>query len=196
MQIKTKFIYLQILLLFIGKLSFSQASLGLKAGAGIFSIQSELKSKSMFAWEAGFFSYADLSDKINLQPEIDFSDKGGEVSFADSSYTIHLQSANMRFIVSYLFNDHFSAGAGPYFSYMFMARQNKELVPKSWYSPFGVGLNVAASAYAGDWIFSIRYDKSLTLLTRDNDVEISKSFNPLKGSHVNGFSLVVCVGFD
>ncbi len=180
----------------ISETAFSQASAGFKAGGGLFNINSALKSEALPSWEAGFFSVADISEHVILQPEIDYSDKGGKVTFEDTVCKVHLQSANVRIIVSYLFNDRFSLGAGPYFSYMFKASQSKVIVPKSWYSPFGVGFNAAASVNAGLWIFSVRYDQSLTLLTRDGDVEISKSINPLKSSHVSGFSLVVCVGFD
>lgn len=192
----SKAIVLQLFLLLLSVLAFSQASQGIKAGGGLFNIHSSIKSEAIPSWEAGFFSVADISEHVVLQPEIDYSNKGGKVSFDDTVYTIHLQSANVRFIVSYLFNERFSLGLGPCFSYMFHAQQNKTLIPGSWYSPFGVGFNGVAAVNAGLWIFSIRYDQSVTLLTRDGDVEISKSFNPLKSSHVNGISLVVCVGFD
>lgn len=192
-------LYISIFIIFgicFSNNGFSQASAGFKAGGGLFNINSALKSEALPSWEAGFFSVADISEHVILQPEIDYSDKGGKVTFEDTVCKVHLQSANVRIIVSYLFNDRFSLGAGPYFSYMFKASQSKVIVPKSWYSPFGVGFNAAASVNAGLWIFSVRYDQSLTLLTRDGDVEISKSINPLKSSHVSGFSLVVCVGFD
>ena len=196
MKARFRFLFIHILIIFSCDFAFSQASLGIKAGGGLFNIKSSLKSEAIPSWEAGFFSVADLSEHLTLQPEIDYSDKGGKVTFEDTACTVHLQSANVRFIVSYLFNERFALGAGPYFSYMIKASQSKVIVPKSWYSPFGVGFNAAASLNAGLWIFSIRYDQSLTLLTRDGDVEISKSVNPLKSSHVSGFSLVVCVGFD
>ena len=198
-MVAVRLVWIGFLFLFeivISETAFSQASAGFKAGGGLFNINSALKSEALPSWEAGFFSVADISEHVILQPEIDYSDKGGKVTFEDTVCKVHLQSANVRIIVSYLFNDRFSLGAGPYFSYMFKASQSKVIVPKSWYSPFGVGFNAAASVNAGLWIFSVRYDQSLTLLTRDGDVEISKSINPLKSSHVSGFSLVVCVGFD
>ena len=198
-MVAVRLVWIGFLFLFeivISETAFSQASAGFKAGGGLFNINSSFKSEALPSWEAGFFSVADISEHVILQPEIDYSDKGGKVTFEDTVCKVHLQSANVRIIVSYLFNDRFSLGAGPYFSYMFKASQSKVIVPKSWYSPFGVGFNAAASVNAGLWIFSVRYDQSLTLLTRDGDVEISKSINPLKSSHVSGFSLVVCVGFD
>ncbi|MBK9541549.1 MAG: outer membrane beta-barrel protein [Bacteroidetes bacterium] len=198
-MVAVRLVWIGFLFLFeivISETAFSQASAGFKAGGGLFNINSSFKSEALPSWEAGFFSVADISEHVILQPEIDYSDKGGKVTFEDTVCNVHLQSANVRILVSYLFNDRFSLGAGPYFSYMFKASQSKVIVPKSWYSPFGVGFNAAASVNAGLWIFSVRYDQSLTLLTRDGDVEISKSINPLKSSHVSGFSLVVCVGFD
>ena len=198
-MVAVRLVWIGFLFLFeivISETAFSQASAGFKAGGGLFNINSSFKSEALPSWEAGFFSVADISEHVILQPEIDYSDKGGKVTFEDTVCKVHLQSANVRIIVSYLFNDRFSLGAGPYFSYMFKASQSKVIVPKSWYSPFGVGFNAAASVNAGLWIFSVRYDQSLTLLTRDGDVEISKSVNPLKSSHVSGFSFVVCVGFD
>ena len=198
-MVAVRLVWIGFLFLFeivISETAFSQASAGFKAGGGLFNINSSFKSEALPSWEAGFFSVADISEHVILQPEIDYSDKGGKVTFEDTVCKVHLQSANVRIIVSYLFNDRFSLGAGPYFSYMFKASQSKVIVPKSWYSPFGVGFNAAASVNAGLWIFSVRYDQSLTLLTRDGDVEISKSVKPLKSSHVSGFSFVVCVGFD
>lgn len=171
-----------------------QASLGIKAGVGFAGIKDSLAGENALAWEAGFFSSAEISDHFSLQPEIDYSEKGGKLVYQDTSRTIVLQNAGFRVLALYQFNDHFSAGLGPYFTYMFNARQTKVIVPKSWYSPFGVGFNLAAQAQVRSVIFSLRYDVGLTLLTRDVDPEIAAQYNPMKGSHLRGLSFVVCVG--
>ena len=145
----------------------------------------------MFAWEAGF-SYADLSDKLIFNPKLIFLIKG-EVSFADSSYTIHLKVPICDSLYPISSMIIFFQPERVVFSYM--AWDKTKLVPKSWYSPFGVGLNVATSAYAGDWIF--RFD--MIRVCPCSPVTMTWKFQNLSihlKAHVNGFSLVVCVGFD
>lgn len=188
-------VFFVLMLAIIPDLAFPQASSGFKAGAGLFSIHNSFSNTQQFAWQAGFFSQADLSDHFTLQPELDYAERRNTMVAADSSVSLILRSVNLRFLGFYRFNDHFLIGAGPYFGYILQAKQSPVWIDKSWFNPFCLGLNAAATLQFYPVMFSLRYDTGLTLLTRDNATEVVKTLNPFNGSHTGGLELIVSFGF-
>jgi hypothetical protein len=178
---------------FIASQSFAQGTLGVKGGLTFNTIKSHLSSENLNGWEAGLYSKARISDKFYFQPEIDYAIRGGKMSFGDSSFTVTMQTVNVRFIGIYNITEWFYVGAGPYFSYVLSAKENIEYVKPSYFSPFAVGLNFTAAFEIGLFTIALRYDDGLTLITRDADPEIEG--NLLHDSKTRSLEVMLAVGF-
>jgi hypothetical protein len=171
---------------------FSQASMGVKIGGGLYNI-SGIKSNYSTGYEGGFFSKAELGKKISLLVELDYSDKKSEVAVRDTSHTLELNFVNVRFSLSYDFSDHFFVAAGPSFSYVIEAKQSPKLIPASYFTHFAVGLDPCAGFETNRFLFLLRYEAGLTVLTLESTPEAAG--NALTGTHFNGFKLVAGVKF-
>jgi hypothetical protein len=180
------------LMIFIPVLSLAQASAGFKIGGGYYHL-SGIESNDDFGYEAGFFSKAELGKKISLLVELDYSDKKSEVLVNDSAFDLEMNYVNFRFSLTYDFNDHFFIAAGPSFSYMITPRQSPELIPKSWFTHFAVGLDPCVGFETSRFIFLLRYEYSVTVLTLESTPEAKG--NVLEGTHWTGLKLGAGVKF-
>lgn len=171
---------------------FSQASFGIKIGGGYHKL-SGIKSNYDLGYEAGFFSKAELGKKISLLAELDYSDKKSEVVVCDTSHILELNFATVRFSLTWDFNAHFFAGAGPSFSYMIEAKQSPEFIPSSYFTHFAVGIDPFAGFETPRFLFLLRYEAGLTVLTLEDTPEAKG--NVLTGTHFNGMKLIAGVKF-
>jgi len=180
------------MMIFIPVLSFSQASAGVKIGGGYYNL-SGIESNYDFGYEAGFFSKAELGKKISLLVELDYSAKKSEAIVNDSTYGLEMNFVNFRFSLSYDFNDHFFIAAGPSFSYMITPKQSPELIPKSLFTHFAVGLDPCVGFETSRFIFLLRYEYALTVLTLESTPEAKG--NALEGTRWSGLKVGAGVKF-
>ena len=180
------------LLIFIPGMSFSQASAGFKAGAAYHRL-SGIKSNYDFGYEAGFFSKAELGKKISLLVELDYADKKSEAIVNDTTFNLEMNFVSFRFSLSYDFNEHFFIAAGPSFSYMIEPKQSPGLIPKSYFTHFAVGLDPCVGFETSRFLFLLRYEYALTVLTLESTPEAKG--NALEGVRWTGMKVGVGVKF-
>src|SRR5690242_13006664 len=140
---KTIFIYFLLFFAVIFKVH-SQASIGVRGGILYAHLKSELPSENIMGWEAGVFSKAELGEGPFLQPELDYSQKGGKQTYGDSSFTLKMQYASFRLLAGYNFTDNLFAGGGFYVSYLAKTEQDKQVIKPSYFSPLAAGAVVTA----------------------------------------------------
>jgi hypothetical protein len=184
--------FISIFLVVIPYLSFAQASAGIKVGGGYHHV-SGITSNSDYGYEAGFFSKAELGKKISLLVELDYSDKKAEVIVRDTAHGLEMNYVNIRFSLSYDFNDHFFIAAGPSFSYMISPKQSPKLIPDSLFTHFAVGLDPCIGFETPRFLFLLRYEYSLTVLTLESTPE--GKGNVLEGARWSGVKVGAGVKF-
>jgi len=185
------FISFLIIILF-PVLSFAQASAGIKIGGGYHRITG-IESDYDLGYEAGFFSKAELGKKVSLMIELDYSDKKSEVIVSDTTHELEMNFVNFRFSISYDFNDHFFVAAGPSFSYMINPVQKPKLIPASFFTHFAMGLDPCVGFETPRFLFFLRYEYSVTVLTLESTPEAKG--NVLEGTHWSGLKLGAGVKF-
>jgi hypothetical protein len=172
---------------------FSQASVGVRGGVLFAHLKSALPSENIMGWEAGVFSKAELGEGPFIQPELDYSQKGGKQTVNDSSFTLRMQYASLRLLGGYNFTDALFAGAGFYFSYLVKTEQDKEFVKPSYFSPLAAGAVATAGVQVSAFTFALRYDWGLTFITQQSDPEIAG--NILQDSKTRAVQLSAAVSF-
>jgi hypothetical protein len=183
---------LLFLLIFIPRLSFCQADMGFKIAGGYHQLNG-IKSNSDLGYEAGFFSKASLGEKVSLLLELDYSDKKSEVLVNDTSFELEMNFVNFRFSLGYDFNEHFFIAAGPSFSYMITPTQSPKLIPDSFFTHFALGIDPCVGFETQRFLFFLRYEYSLTVLTLEATPEAKG--NVLEGTHWTGLKLGAGVKF-
>jgi hypothetical protein len=173
--------------------SYSQASLGVRGGVLYAHLKSELPSENIIGWEAGIFSKAELGEGPFLQPELDYSQKGGKQTAGDSSFTLRMQYASFRLLGGYNFTEALFAAGGFYFSYLVKTEQDKEFVKPSYFSPLAAGAVATAGVQVSAFTFALRYDWGLTFITKQSDPEIAG--NILQNSKTRAVQLTAGVSF-
>jgi hypothetical protein len=173
--------------------SYSQASLGVRGGVLYAHLESQLPSENIVGWEAGVFSKAELGEGPFLQPELDYSQKGGKQTLNDSTSTLRMQYVSFRLLGGYNFTDALFAGAGFYVSYLVKTTQDKEFVKPSYFSPLAAGAVATAGVQFSSLTLALRYDWGLTLITKQNDPEIAG--NVLQNSKTRALQLTAGVSF-
>jgi hypothetical protein len=192
-----KNVLLICLLFFVAVIkTYPQASVGFRGGVLYAHLKSPLPSENIVGWEAGVFSKAELGDETGgpfLQPELDYSQKGGKQTYNDSSFTLRMQYASFRLLGGYDFTDAFFGAAGFYVSYLFNTEQDKQFVKPSYFSPLAAGAVVTAGVQVSALTFAVRYDWGLTLITKQNDPEIAG--NILQNSKTRAVQFTAGVSF-
>jgi len=183
---------LLLLMTFLPGLSYSQADMGIKIGGGYHRITG-IGSDYDLGYEAGFFSKAQLGERISLLLELDYSDKKSEVIVNDSTHKLEMNFVNFRFSISYDFNDHFFAAAGPSFSYMIEPMQSPKLIPKSYFTHFAMGIDPCIGFETQRFLFFLRYEYSITVLTLEATPEAKG--NVLEDTHWTGVKVGAGVKF-
>ena len=173
-------------------LCFAQASTGIKIGGGYYKLNG-VRSNYDLGYEAGFFSKAELGKKASLLVELDYSVKKTEVIVHDTSHSLEQNFVNFRFSVGYDFTEHFFASAGPSFSYMITPAQTPKIIPASYYTHFAVGIDPCIGFETIHFIFLLRYEAALTVLTLESTPEAKG--NVLTGARFNGLKLAAGVKF-
>ena len=181
-----------VLIFFIPATSYSQASAGIKIG-GAYHKLTGIQSDYDLGYEAGFFSKAELGKKISLMVELDYSDKKSVATVRDTAHELEMNYVSFRFSISYDFNEHFFIAAGPSFSYMIEPTQKPKLIPESYFTHFAMGLDPCMGFETSRFLFLLRYEYSLTVLTLESTPEAKG--NALEGVHWTGLKLVAGVKF-
>ena len=170
---------------------FAQASAGIKIGGGIYKL-SGIKSNSDYGYEGGFFSKAEIAEKVSLLVELDYSVKKSE-AVLDTPSVLELNFVNFRFSGSYDFGGHFFIAAGPSFSYMIEAKQSPKIIPSSYFTHFAFGLDPCIGFENVRFLFLVRYEASLTVLTLEATPKAAG--NALTGVKFNGLKVAAGVKF-
>jgi hypothetical protein len=173
--------------------TYSQATVGFRGGVLYAHLKSPLPSENIIGWEAGVFSKAELGDGPFIQPELDYSQKGGKQTLNDSSFTLRMQYASLRLLGGYNFTDALFAGAGFYLSYLVKTEQDKEFIKPSYFSPLAAGAVTTAGVQFDAFTLALRYDWGLTLITKQNDPEMAG--NILQDSKTRAVQLTAGVSF-
>ena len=181
---------LHLIFSIIPVLCFSQATTGIKVGGGIYR-PGGIKSNYEFGYEGGFFSKAELGKKASLFLELDYSVKKAEVMTKEKSSFLEQNFVNFRFSGSYDFTEHFFLAAGPSFSYMIHTTQSIQLIPYSYFTHFAVGIDPCIGYETVRFIFFVRYEVALTVLTLESTPIASG--NILTGTHWRGLKAGVGV---
>ena len=166
--------------------------MGIKIGGGYHRVTG-IKSNYDLGYEAGFFSKAQLGEKISLLLELDYSDKKSEVVVSDTSHNLEMNFVNFRISIGYDFNDHFFVAAGPSFSYMITPTQKPKIVPASYFTHFALGIDPCVGYENQRFLFFLRYEYAITVLTLEATPEAKG--NVLEGTHWSGVKLGAGVKF-
>ena len=181
-----------VLLATIPLLSDGQATTGIKIGGGLYQL-SGIESEYLLGYEAGFYSKAELGKSASLLVELDYAVERAEIRADNLSSVLELNFVNVRFSGAWDFSEHFFLAAGPSFSYMIHPIQKPQLIPKSYFTHFAVGLNPCVGYETMHFSFLLRYEIGLTVLTLESTPEASD--NLLAGTHFNGLKLIAGVKF-
>ena len=117
------------------------------------SIQDQLESRLGF--HVGLLSHNHLSNKIAIQPELQFSTQGTEVERGDNDIEYRLSYLNIPVMLQYMFNNGFRIEAGPYVGFLLGAKDvsasGTEINSKEDYKSLdaGLGLGLNYLSYSG-----------------------------------------------
>ena len=174
--------------------TYSQATVGVRGGILYSHLKSPLPAETLNGWEAGVFSKAEIGEgEVYFQPEIDYSAKGGKITYHDSTFVLRMQYASVRLLGVYNFTDWLYAGGGGYFSFLVKQEQDKEFVNPSYFFPFAVGVVFTAGVEIKFITLAVRYDSGLTVLTKQADPEIAG--NALQDAKIKALQLTLGVSF-
>ena len=184
-----------ICLLFLTSIfkTYSQATIGFRGGILYAHLKTPLPSENIMGWEGGIYSKAELGEGPFIEPELDYSQKGGKQTYHDTTFTLKMQYASLRLLGGYNFTDNLFAAGGFYVSYLVKTQQDVEVVRPSYFSPLAAGAVVTAGVQFSAFTLALRYDWGLTLITQQNDPE--KADSPLKDSKTRAVQLTAGVSF-
>ena len=117
------------------------------------SVQDQLESRLGF--HVGLLSHNHLSNKIAIQPELQFSTQGTEVERGDNDIEYRLSYLNIPVMLQYMFNNGFRIEAGPYVGFLLGAKDvsasGTEINSKEDYKSLdaGLGLGLNYLSYSG-----------------------------------------------
>lgn len=145
---------------------------GIKAGVNLAtwnhsdkSIQDQLESRLGF--HVGVLSHNHITDKIAIQPELQFSMQGTEVERGDNDIEYKMSYLNIPVMFQYMFDNGFRIEAGPYLGFLLGAKDvsatGTEINSKDDYKSIdaGVGLGLNYLSYSGFGVGG-RYNIGLT----------------------------------
>jgi len=140
-------------------------------GGGSYAGLGGLASKVSF--HIGGVAEIPISEKISLQPELLYSSQGSKWNFGAIN-NLKLDYINLPILAKYAIIKGLSAEAGPVVGYLLSTNApNKED-----YSSIDVAIAIGASYKLNDNIFfSLRYNKGLTNINKNVNVDISNQNN-------------------
>lgn len=152
-------------------------SFGAKGGVNITSIGggsnfgvAGLGSKVSF--HLGGVAEVPISEKFAVQPELLYSSQGTKWNFSGLS-SLKLDYINLPILCKYFILQGLSAEAGPVVGFLISTNGIKEN-----YNSLDVGIGIGASYKLNDNIFfSLRYNKGLTDINKDDALTISNQNN-------------------
>ncbi len=106
-------------------------------------------------WHIGLLSHNHISNKIAIQPELQFSTQGTEVELGDNDIEYRTSYLNLPVMVQYMFDNGFRAEAGPYVGFLLGARDvsasGTEIEAKADYKKVDAGLGFGLNylSYSG-----------------------------------------------
>jgi len=116
-------------------------------------VQATLDARTGF--HLGIISHNHLTDKIAIQPELQFSTQGTEVNVANEDFEYQLKYINLPVMFQYMFHNGFRVEAGPYIGALIGAKDvyddGTEDDSKDDYKTFdgGLGLGLNYLTYSG-----------------------------------------------
>lgn len=134
---------------------------------------------SRIGYHLGIISHNHLTNKIAIQPELQFSSQGTEINALNDDYEFRLKYINVPVMFQYMFNNGFRVEAGPYVGVMVGAKDvyddGTENVSKDDYKTFdaGLGLGLNYLSYSGFGVGG-RYNIGLANI---NDLDGPKTQN-------------------
>ena len=78
--------------------------------------------ESRLGFHVGLLSHNHISNKIAIQPEIQFSTQGTEVELGDNDIEYRTSYINVPVMLQYMFNNGFRIEAGPYIGFLVGAK--------------------------------------------------------------------------
>lgn len=106
-------------------------------------------------WHVGLLSHNHISNKIAIQPELQFSTQGTEVELGSNDIEYRTSYLNIPVMIQYMFDNGFRAEAGPYVGFLLGAKDvsssDVELDAKDDYKKVdaGLGFGINYLSYSG-----------------------------------------------
>ena len=157
-----KKIMLSLVLLLLTTIASAQVSFGIKAGPMLSNVITQdidtisfTKPNQRVSFVAGAFATIGLSDKLNLQPELLYANKGIGAFDRRFDRPEGFHYLNLPVMLQYNLWRGLNLGAGPELGILL----NRDL---SLVNDFDLGLNLGASyAITDRWVIDIRYNRGL-----------------------------------
>jgi len=164
----------------IATTSAQDFSFGVKGGINVASIGggtytgfSGLGSKISF--HVGGVAEVPISEKFAVQPELLFSGQGSKITFV-SGTNINLNYINLPILGKYYIIEGLSAEAGPLVGFLLSTNRDKED-----YNSLDVAFAIGASYKLNEKIFfSLRYNKGITDINKNDTIDVSNQNNVLQ----------------
>jgi hypothetical protein len=155
---------------------------GIKGGLNVSSWKHQYQENqndlgSRLGFHIGLLSHNHLSDKIAIQPEIQFSTQGAELENGSNNIESRTSYLNIPIMFQYMFNNGFRIEAGPYAGFLLGAKDvnaaGTERDSKTDYNKVdaGLGLGLNYLSYSGFGVGG-RYNIGLTDIYDDPSVKI------------------------
>ena len=114
--------------LFVCVISFSQSRIhsnfGIKAGAQAAKLgQPEINWDTRYSWHVGLLAHLHISDHFAIQPELVYSNQGGEHIIVGSETKLELGYINVPILFQYMTGSGFRFQAGPQVGFLVNANQ-------------------------------------------------------------------------
>jgi len=174
MSIPNRFLLLFFFILINFNTSFSQVSLGFKAGLnlskGEFKPYEDQSLNFIVRYHAGFLAEIAIYKRLFVQPEILYSNKGWNSAGSSNHKGIdmNLHYLNIPVLAGYRINKQFSVVAGPEFGYLLRAHQNPGGVVEDFYQKYDLGFSLGTVInFASRFGVSFRYTHGFKGLLRD-----------------------------
>ena len=153
-------------------------SVGIKGGINVASVGggtytglSGLGSK--FSFHLGGVAEVPISEKFAIQPELLYSSQGTKWSFVGAGTSLKLDYINLPVLGKYYIIEGLSAELGPVVGFLLSTNANKED-----YNSLDIGIGIGASYKLNENIFfSLRYNKGLTDINKNDAITISNQNN-------------------
>lgn len=174
---KKKSIFTILLCLSFASVSAQDFGFGVKGGINIASIGGGTYTGlagvgSKISFHLGGVAEVPISEKFAVQPELLYSSQGTKWNFAGSS-NLKLDYVNLPILGKYYIIEGLSAEAGPLLGFLLSTNAEKED-----YNSLDVAFSIGASYKLNENIFfSLRYNKGLTDINKNDAITVSNQNN-------------------